>query len=51
VENFWGSLGRNLILAKDKEMGFRQESNFRLEQGNNNNNNNKITKEVDFRQE
>jgi hypothetical protein len=30
-EELWGQLGRNLTLAMDKEMDFRQESNFRLE--------------------
>ena len=28
VESLWVSLGRNLTLAKDKEMGFKQESNI-----------------------
>jgi hypothetical protein len=29
VESFGGPLCRNLTLAKDKEMGFRQESDIR----------------------
>ena len=28
VESLCGPLGRNLTLAKDKEMGFRQESDI-----------------------
>ena len=37
--------GRNLTLTKDKEMGFRQESNFRPEQGS------KVRQESSFRVE